>query len=345
MNIVIATSKLKSNGAVVYARRIIPQLTSHGHRVWLAANPASWIAKRTEGEASLFPTDFHRWPLDELGRMARFCRRENIDLVHSHSTRASHFGALLQMLHGIPSVAHLHASTFQLHAWLHRLVIAPSYHTLARHRSRMAGLGDRGVVLPNYVDAETWQPASGPDTLRQAIGVSPETPVLLVAGQICRTKGQDLAVRCLPIVRQSHPCAVLVLAGLGRPQRRHHGAGVHLLGYREDLHELLPHATVVLVPSRREAFSLVAVEAMACGVPVVAAAAGGVSEVVAGGAGRLVPVGDVRALAAAVVELLDDPVARHRQGEAGRRAAHGHFASEPHVRALERHYRAAVGHA
>ena len=346
MNILIATSKRKSNGAVVYARRLIPRLTARGHRVWLAAGPGSWIAERTVGEVPLVPTDFRRVPLGEVSRVAAFCRREKIDLVHSHSTRASHFAALLQMLHGIPSVAHLHSSTLEVHAWFHRLVIAVSSHTLARHRGRLAGLGARGVVLPNFVDtqgvpAEDTR-ASGVDPLREMIGVPPETPVLLVAGQLCRTKGQDLAVRSLAIVRRSHPSTALVLAGHGRPRACHRGPGVHVLGYREDLEELLPRATVVLVPSRREAFGLVAAEAMACGVSVVAADAGGVAEVVAGGAGRLVPVGDVRALAGAVVELLDDPAGRRRQAEAGQRAAVERYAVAPHLDALEHHYRAAA---
>jgi glycosyltransferase involved in cell wall biosynthesis len=343
MNIVIATSKLKSNGAVVYARRVIPQLAARGHRVWLAASPGSWIAERTAGELPLVPTDFRRLPLGEVSRLAAFCRRNGIDLFHSHSTRASHFGAMLQTLHGIPSVAHLHSSTFEAHVWFHRLVIAVSLHTLARHRGRLAGLGGRGVVLPNFVDTRTWRPASGPDRLRELLGVASDVPVLLVAGQICRTKGQDLAVRCLEIVRRSHASAVLVLAGHGRPRRWHRGPGVHVLGYREDLHELLPHATVVLVPSRREAFGLAAAEAMACGVPVVAADAGGVSEVVAGGAGKLVPVGDVRALAGAVGQLLDDPAARRRLADAGERAVVERYALASHLDALEHHYRVVAG--
>lgn len=338
MNIVIATSKLKVNGAVVYARRIIPLLSSRGHRVWLAASPDSWIAARTAGQVPLLPTDFRRWPLGEVHRIAGFCRHERIDLFHSHSTRASHFGALLQTLRGVPSVAHLHSSTFEAHAWFHKLVIAVSHHTLACHRGRLAGLGGRGVVLPNFVDMDALRPSAAGDRLRPLLGVPPETPVLLVAGQICRTKGQDLAVRSLGIVRRSYPSAVLALVGPGRPKPQHRGEGVHLLGYRDDLPELLPQATLVVVPSRREAFSLVAAEAMASGVPVVAADAGGVAEVVSGGAGQLVPTNDHAALAKAIVELLADPAARARQAEAGRRIARERYAPAPHVDALERHF-------
>jgi glycosyltransferase involved in cell wall biosynthesis len=342
MNIVIATSKRKVNGAVVHARRILPRLVARGHRVWLAAPPDSWLAAQAAGEAPLLPTDFRRWPLGEVGRVAEFCRRERIDLFHSHSTRASHFGAMLQALHGVPSVAHLHSDTFQAHVYFHSLLIAVSHHTLARHRRWRAGLGERGVVLPNFVDAAAWRPASGGDRLRELLGVPTTVPVLFVAGQICQTKGQDLAVKALAIVRRTHPSAVLALAGRGRLKRHHEGEGVHALGYRDDLPELLPHATVVVVPSRREAFSLVAAEAMACGVPVVAANAGGVAEVIAGGAGLLVPRNDPAALAAAIDGLLADPAARERMGEAGRRIVRERYAPETHLETLERDYESVV---
>lgn len=342
MNIVIATSKRKVNGAVVHARQILPRLVARGHRVWLAARPDSWIAAHTAGEAPLLATDFRRWPLGEVGRVAEFCRHERIDLFHSHSTRASHFGAMLEALHGVPSVAHLHSGTFQAHVYFHSLLIAVSHHTLARHRGWLAGLGNRGVVLSNFVDAEAWRPASGGDRLRELLGMPCGTPVLLVAGQICPTKGQDLAVRALAIVRRSHPTAVLAVAGRGRLKKHHRGEGVHLLGYRDDLRELLPRATIVVVPSRREAFSLVAAEAMACGVPVIAADAGGVAEVVAGGAGLVVPRNDPVALAEAVVSLLSDPAARERMGEAGRRIVRERYAPGPHVEALERLYESLI---
>lgn len=342
MNIVIATSKRKVNGAVVHARRILSRLAARGHRVWLAAAADSWIAAQTAGEAALLPTDFRRWPLGEVGRVAEFCRRERIDLFHSHSTRSSHFGAMLQALHGVPSVAQLHCDTFQAHVYFHSLLIAVSHHTLARHRGWLAGLGERGVVLPNFIEAGVWRAAAGGDRLRELLGVPSGTPVLFVAGQICRTKGQDLAVRALAIVRRTHPSAVLAVAGRGRPRKHHQGEGVRLIGYREDLPELLPHATIVVVPSRREAFGLVAAEAMACGVPVVAADAGGVAEVVAGGGGIVVPRNDAAAVAEAVVGLLSDASARARMGEAGRRIVEERYAPGPHIEALERHYESVV---
>jgi glycosyltransferase involved in cell wall biosynthesis len=85
---------------------------------------------------------------------------------------------------------------------------------------------------------------------------------------------------------------------------------------------VLVGADVFLLPSETEAFGLAALEAMACEVPVVATAVGGLPEVVVDGeTGYLRPVGDVQAMAAAVLRLLEDDELRRGMGEAGRRRA------------------------
>jgi hypothetical protein len=64
MRILVAASNLGTNGAVVYAKRLIPLLQAAGHDVWLAAEPGSWIERKKAGQVPLLPTDFRRWPLD-----------------------------------------------------------------------------------------------------------------------------------------------------------------------------------------------------------------------------------------------------------------------------------------
>jgi len=77
---------------------------------------------------------------------------------------------------------------------------------------------------------------------------------------------------------------------------------------------------------------------MACGVPVVAFAVGGLATVIADGAGVAVPSGDVGALAAATEALLADESLRRAQAEAGRAAAIARYGAEAHVAALAGHY-------
>jgi glycosyltransferase involved in cell wall biosynthesis len=89
---------------------------------------------------------------------------------------------------------------------------------------------------------------------------------------------------------------------------------------RTEMPKVLRSADIVLCPARYEPFGIVPLEAMACGVPVVASAVGGhLDTVVDRRTGRLVPVGDPEALAKAVAEILDCPQTAAEMGWAGRR--------------------------
>jgi glycogen synthase len=101
-------------------------------------------------------------------------------------------------------------------------------------------------------------------------------------------------------------------------------------------------AEVAVVPSLYEGFSLPAIEAMACGVPVVATTGGALPEVVGtdGETGLLVPPNDPGALAGAIGRLLDDPDLRARLGDAGRQRVLGRFTWEVTARGTVEQYQA-----
>lgn len=340
MRILVASSNRGVNGAVVYARRAASLLRAAGHHVILACEPGSWIASAVGSEVPLLRTDFSRWPLREVDRVAAFCRSEGVDVVHSHLTRSGNFAALLRARHGLPSVAHLHANHPQLHTGLHDLLIAVSRDTAARQRAVPWNWSVPIEVLPNFVDPAQFRPAAaGRDPLREALGVAPLTPVIAVVGLISRRKGQDLAVRAFAEVRRARSDAVLAVIGGGELPAGLPADGVVALGQREDLPALLPHATVVVVPSRDEPFGLAAVEAMACGVPVVAFAVGGLREILTDGAGVAVPAGDLRALASRVVRLIGDDGLRSGQAMAGLAAVRARYSPEAHLAGLQAAYR------
>lgn len=336
MRVLVASSNLGTNGAVVYAERLIPMLRAAGHDVWLAVEPGSWIGRRMAGQVPMLRTDFRRFPLDEADRVAAFCRRERIDLVHSHLTRSSNFAAVLRQFHGIRSVAHLHASQPRLHTAFHDHLVAVSEDVARRQGAFPWNWTTAITVLTNCVDAGRFRPAEpgAPDRLRAALGVGADTPVIVVVGLVCARKGQDLGVRAFAALRRTQPGAVLAVLGDGEFPPGLPMEGVRRLGFRDDIPDLLPHASAVIVPSREEPFGLAAIEAMACGVPVVAFAVGGLREVVADGAGVSVRPGDCERMGAALAELLADPSLRRRQAEAGRRAALARYAPDAHVARL-----------
>jgi glycosyltransferase involved in cell wall biosynthesis len=101
---------------------------------------------------------------------------------------------------------------------------------------------------------------------------------------------------------------------------------ITFLGSLPLIEEVLVGADLFLLPSASESFGLSALEAMACHVPVIATAVGGLPEVVADGeTGYLFPVGDVDSMAEAAIRLLSDDELRTRFGRAARRRAVEHF--------------------
>lgn len=158
---------------------------------------------------------------------------------------------------------------------------------------------------------------------RAAIGMPHDVPMLLFVGRIQPLKGPDVAIRALDELHR--PDARLVIVG-GASGSEGDGevARAHQLVDELGLHDRVrfvppqPHhilssyyraADVVVVPSRSESFGLVALEAAACGIPVVASAVGGLQSLVDHGeTGYLVPDRDPRAFADAIGRILDDPL-------------------------------------
>lgn len=188
-------------------------------------------------------------------------------------------------------------------------------------------------VVRGGVDLRHFTPAGDKDLVRQRLGL-PQGPLLLGLGRLSQEKGFDRLVRAIPEVLARVPDATLLLAGEG-PERaaleRLAAAAapperIQFLGRVEDVANLLRAVNVVCVPSRSEGLGLAAIEAMAAGVPVVAAAVGGLLEVVEDGVtGRLAaPDG----LAARIAELLQNEEQARAMGAAARARAEAFFSLE-----------------
>jgi glycosyltransferase involved in cell wall biosynthesis len=184
---------------------------------------------------------------------------------------------------------------------------------VAPERLRVIGVG---------VDEETFRPAGG-----QSDGVPGR--IVTVASADVPLKGLDDLIEAVAKLRTERPVELVVVGALrpgGAADRTISRLGLtdtvrFVSGLSdEDLAELFRCAQVAVVPSRYEGFSLPAVEAMACGTPLVVTTAGALPEVVGpdGHAALHVPAGDPDALAGAVARLLDDAPLRRRLGAAGR---------------------------
>jgi len=195
---------------------------------------------------------------------------------------------------------------------LPQLVIGGSAHVAAY--AREAGAQSRAVMYG--VDP----PVQAPEP-RASLGLPPYAPVVGGIGRIDIQKGWDVLCRAMPLVRARVPDARCVVIGDGPALSGLRGlaaeTGVSFVGYRERASSLVGAFDVLAVPSRYEAFGLVAAEAMMAGVPVVASAVGGIPEVV-GDTGLLVRPERPDELADAIVEVLRDRSHARERGERGR---------------------------
>ena len=197
-------------------------------------------------------------------------------------------------------------------------------------------------VVPVGVDHDRWRPL-------------PE--VAKVPGRLMTTASADVAMKglvylleALAKVRTEREDAHLVVVGTPRDdspvtktiERLGLQGAVQFVGgvSDDDIVRLYGEAEVAVVPSLYEGFSLPAIEAMACGVPVLGTTGGAIPEVVGpdGETALIVPPGDAGALAAKLLLVLDDPALRRRIGEAGRQRALDRYSWQAAAKGTEEHY-------
>lgn len=216
-----------------------------------------------------------------------------------------------------------------------------------------ARAGSVHVVEPG-VDTTVFHPDGDRPSERQALGGG---RIVLFVGRLQPLKGPDLAVRTLAALTRrldrpgQEPTRLVIVGGpsgngVGRVDPRalrrlaaelDVGDRVALLAPRrqEELAALYRAADAVLVPSYSESFGLVALEAQACGTPVVAADVSGLRHVLRDGGGTLVERHDPGLLADALVPYLTDPAVRDRAVQAGRRRAAGQTWERTAARTLD----------
>jgi len=203
-------------------------------------------------------------------------------------------------------------------------------------------------VIPNFVDMDRCDALLVQAYRRR---LSPDgAPLLVHASNFRPVKRVNDVIEVFRRVHERVPAHLAMIGdGPDRPtvERLCRDAGlahrVEFLGNVTPVEGVLGAGDVFLLPSAEESFGLAALEAMACGVPVVASNAGGLPELIEDGAGGFVaPVGDVETMAARVIELFGDQVELARQKELARRRA-GLFGTEVIVDRYEAVYRRLVG--
>jgi len=290
-----------------------------------------------------------------------------LDVVHvhyaiPHATSAWIAREMLAPDRELPLVTTLHGTDITL-VGLH-----PSFHSITRFSIlRSTGLTavssylkdetvrDFGVpaerirVIPNFVDTDVYRRDKEP-CHRATLAPGGEKILMHVSNFRAVKRVTDVVEVFARVSRRVPARLVMVGDGPDRPRAMERGEelGVQdrivFLGKHASVDELLACADVFLLTSESESFGLAALEAMACGTPVVATDTGGLPEVVSHGeSGYLFPVGAVEDMAEAALELLENEERWREVGAAGRQAAVERFSADRVVPVYEAYYEAVVG--
>ncbi|WP_040508643.1 glycosyltransferase family 4 protein [Gluconobacter morbifer] len=283
--------------------------------------------------------------------LVRLIRRERPDVLHGHMPISGILARFAGRLCGVRVVAYTcHGFLFNQPGPLRRRLlslvlealagrITDLYMTVSREEAqdaRRLHLNSHPVAIGNGRDPERYHPNRRTRLrIRQDLGVPNDRPVVIVVSRLVRHKGHPELLRAMEDV----PDAELWVAGERLPSdhgddleeaferaRSRLGPRLKLLGYREDVAELLAAADVFALPSHFEGLPMSVIEAMLTGLPVVATDVRGPREqVLDGETGFLVPPGLAAPLARALYRLVQDPVLREQMGRAARERAVSHY--------------------
>ncbi len=297
-----------------------------------------------------------------LPRLLWLLRRGAFDLVHCHLTYANLIAKPLAALVRVPAVFNcdqndMYRSRQRLRLWLdglanrrltdHITAVSASVRDFLIQREGVPA--EKITVVYNGVDLERVRPSETPDqeAWRARWDLPPQTPVVAGVGRLSEQKNFPLFLRVARQVLQDLPQVCFVIAGEGPERGRLEALGrdlgitasVRFLGYVEDMTQLYPALDLLLMTSLAEGTPLTILEAMAMGVPVVAAAVDGMAEVLEDGRDAyLVPAGDQGLFARRLVRLLQDRETAQDFIRAGQEKVRRYYSATVMVQQTERLY-------
>jgi len=358
MRIVHLVAMNRWTGAADPAFTLARDLARAGQTVTFICTPGKVLADRLRGVELDVRTDI---VLDTKGdvlrapwairRLNRFLENERIEILHCHlgadhwlAYIARRFGRcdwrLVRTIHrrrtleGIGRGFLLGGSGADVYVHLH----AGNVHV---HQERFPEAAGKMHLVHGAADEDRFHPGLRGDAIRSEFGLGPEDLVVGIVARFVPGRGHDLLMRTVPLVLQRFPQAAFLLVGRG-PLRdqfeqrvREMGVSDRVLfaGYRdEDFPEVYAAMDIQLcLALGAEESARAALEGMACGNPLVATRVGPLPEMIDDGrSGRLVPNGNPQALAAAILEFLQDSDRRSAVAETSRQVYDERFTS--HIR-------------
>lgn len=333
------------------------EFQNHGHRMLLACQPGSHILTRAREKGFTVHQIKMRNSVDPLAILPlyRLMRKENVAIVHTHSSLDSWTAGLAARLAGVPLIVRTRHVSIPIknklvYTWLADKVITTG-DTIKQYLENRCGCnGSKVISIPTGVDLSRFQPEKYSGTgLREELGLEPRHVLIGIIGMIRWCKGLDVFLDSAKSISQKHAEAKFIVVGFDPDgkidfaeeiRKQNLQGSVHYLGFREDIPEILASLDVLVSASTAaEGVSQAILQALAMNKAVIATRIGGSPEVVHHRqTGLLVDPNDAAALAAGLAELIASPELRKTCGEAGGEWVRERFSVEQMIDRIEQVY-------
>lgn len=314
-------------GAETVFLQLATSLDPSRFRSVVVVGDKGWLPEQVE-KRSLVPNILSARGSFKIGyllALRRLVRRRKIDLIVAHLYGSAIYTSLLGRIMRVPVVSVLHGQSDVANSdrlapirsaivrYGSRKVVFVSEHLKDHLAPRLRLAESQCVVITNGVDVEVFRPC--PDrSLRTELALADDVILVGAIGNVRTPKAYDVFLRAARILLEQSRRFHFIIAGecsnaLGGELIelcRSFGIErqVSFLGLRADVARILQNLDAFVLSSHTEGFSIACIEAMACGIPVIATQSGGPEEILEGGAGILVPTDDPQAIAQAVNDLI-----------------------------------------
>lgn len=326
MRILHINSSKSIGGGEIHTLNLVNGLLEGNQTVFLACRTGSKLASMSQAQKiSTLELDLKN-SLDFIStiKLAKFCKKNNIDVIHAHLARDYWIAYITKLLYKRAKLVFTRHVSFPIKSTLLKKKMYKSTDKIIAVASAVEkSLLDSGVVIKekisviyNGIDVSKINNAVK-NKLRKELDLNNDAVIIGTIGSFCPNKDQLTFIKSIPDIINKIPNAVFVIIGSGDENYKKEldelvkklglTGKVRFLGARSDIYDLIKDFNVFLLTSKQEGFPLVIIEAMAAGVPVISTNVGGISEVIKNNeTGILIPPESPKELSKAVIELLSD---------------------------------------
>ena len=361
MRILYLTESTGWSGGAQQVLWMAGALRRRGHDLVLACQPGSDILSRAR-EAGIPAVEIRMrqdYDVPAAGKVSQLLKSHRTEVLHAQHSTAHAIGLMAAWWAKVPVFAVTRRVVFPLKRNIFsrlkylsgRINGYVAISSAVKEELMKAGLDSSRIeIIPSVMNQGASQPEDGIE-LRKELGLAAARPVITNVANYAEFKGQDILLQAAAEVVKRFPDAQFLFAGRDTEQLKplvdhlNLSACVRLAGFRTDVPRLLAATDIFVLPSLQEAAGTALREAMAAGLACIGTRVGGIPESIQHDeTGLLVPPADVRALAAAIIQLLQDPHKAKTLGVKGRDFVRAHFTLEPASVRMEAFYERLLAH-